>query len=67
VYDWTLWPSVGLLPPTVREGYGFRWEWPQRAVAGWLVAAWRGWNVVLPPSFRQMPQALAADRRVGRG
>jgi len=65
LYDWTLWPSIGLLPPTIREGYGFRWAWPQRAVAGWLVAAWRAWNVALPPSFRQMPQALAADRRVG--
>ena len=32
------------------------------AVSGWLVPAWRAWRPLLPASFRQMPQALAADR-----
>jgi uncharacterized protein (DUF2236 family) len=64
-YDWTLWPSIGLLPPSIREAYGFAWGWRERAVDGWLVATWRAWNPVLPRSLRQMPQALAADRRVG--
>jgi uncharacterized protein (DUF2236 family) len=64
LYDWTLWPAIGLLPATVREQYGFTWGWPQRAVAGWLAGSWRAWNPLLPPAFRQMPQALAADRRV---
>jgi uncharacterized protein (DUF2236 family) len=63
-YDWTLWPSIGLLPPAIREGYGLPWGPLERAVAGWLVTAWRAWNPLLPPSLRQMPQALAADRRV---
>ena len=67
LYDWTLWPSIGLLPPAIREGYGLPWGPFERAVAGWLVTGWRAWNPLLPPSFRQMPQALAADRRVNGG
>ena len=63
-YAWTLWPSIGLLPVSVRIDYGFRWGPLERAVSAWLVAGWRGWRPLLPVSFRQMPQALAADRRV---
>ena len=63
-YAWTLWPSLALLPESVRLDYGFRWGPLEHAVSGWLVAAWRGWRPLLPASFRQMPQALAADRRV---
>jgi uncharacterized protein (DUF2236 family) len=65
-YAWTLWPSVGLLPATVREDYRLPWSVLERAVSGWLVAGWRGWRPVLPAGFRQMPKALAADRRVAR-
>lgn len=64
LYDWTLWPSIGLLPDAIREGYGLRWGPLERSVSRWLVAGWRAWNPVLPSTFRQMPQALAADRRV---
>jgi uncharacterized protein (DUF2236 family) len=64
LYDWTLWPSLGLLPPAIREAYGLRWGPLERAVSAWLVAGWRAWNPILPQSFRQMPQALDADRRV---
>jgi uncharacterized protein (DUF2236 family) len=64
LYDWTLWPSLGLLPVAVREAYGFRWGPLERAVSAWLVTAWRAWNALLPPPFREMPQALAADRRL---
>jgi uncharacterized protein (DUF2236 family) len=67
LYDWTLWPSIGLLPAEVREAYGFRWGPLERAVSAWLVAGWRTWTPLLPASFRQMPQALAADRRVAAG
>ena len=35
-----------------------------RVVADWLVTGWRAWRPLLPASLRQMPQALAADRRV---
>jgi uncharacterized protein (DUF2236 family) len=65
-YGWTLWPAIGLLPASVREDYGLRWGLREQLVARWLLAGWRAWNPVLPAWFRQMPQALAADRRVGR-
>lgn len=64
LYDWTLWPSLGLLPAAIREAYGFRWGPLERTVSTWLVASWRAWNPLLPASFRQMPQALAAERRL---
>jgi uncharacterized protein (DUF2236 family) len=63
-YAWTLWPSVGLLPPEVRDGYGLPWGAREELVSSWLVAGWRAWRPILPGSFRQMPQALAADRRM---
>ena len=63
-YSWTLWPAIGLLPPVVREAYGLRWGPIERAVNEWLVAGWQGWRPLLPRTFRQMPQALAADRRL---
>lgn len=66
LYDWTMWPAVGLLPPTVRAEYGFRWGPRERLVSRWLVAGWRAWRPWLPAGFRQMPQALAADRRMAR-
>jgi uncharacterized protein (DUF2236 family) len=63
-YAWTLWPAVGLLPAGVREGYGLPWGARERLVSGWLVAGWRAWRPLLAETFRQMPQALAADRRM---
>ncbi len=63
-YGWTLWPAIGLLPASVREDYGLRWGLREQLVAHWLLTGWRAWNPLLPASFRQMPQALAADRRV---
>jgi uncharacterized protein (DUF2236 family) len=66
-YAWTLWPSVGLLPATVREEYGLPWGTREQLVSAWLVAGWRAWRPILPRSFRQMPKALAADRRMTRG
>ena len=63
-YAWTLWPAIGLLPPAVRADYSLRWGPAERAVAAWLVASWRIWRPILPASFRSMPQALAADRRI---
>jgi uncharacterized protein (DUF2236 family) len=64
LYDWTLWPALGLLPASVRDAYGFAWGARERLVAAWLVAGWRAWRPLLPAGFRQMPQALAADRRM---
>jgi len=66
LYDWAMWPSIGLLPEAVRSAYGFGWGPAQRLVAAWLVAGWQAWRPLLPAGFRQMPQARAADRRVDR-
>jgi uncharacterized protein (DUF2236 family) len=66
VYAWTLWPAVGLLPPRVRSEYGLAWGPLERGVSAWLVGTWKAWRPLLPAAFRQMPQALAADRRVDR-
>jgi uncharacterized protein (DUF2236 family) len=66
LYAWSFWPSIGLLPASVRDDYGFRWGALERAVSAWLVAGWRGWRPFFPAALRQVPQALAADRRVGR-
>jgi uncharacterized protein (DUF2236 family) len=63
-YAWTLWPAIGLLPPSIRDAYGLRWGHLERLVSAWLVAGWRAWCPVLPASFRQMPHALTADRRI---
>jgi hypothetical protein len=49
----------------IRDAYGLRWGPVERAVSAWLVAGWRAWRPILPATFRQMPQALAADRRLG--
>ena len=64
-YAWTLWPAVGLLPPAVGTAYGLDQSAWQRAVSAWLVAGWRAWRPILPPPFREISQARAADRRVG--
>ncbi len=64
-YEWLMWPAIGLLPLAVREAYGLRWGLKERLVSAWLVGTWRAWRPILPVSFRQMPQALAADRRIG--
>ncbi len=64
LYDWTLWPALGLLPDAVRREYGLRWGPREMAVSRWLVATWRAWRPLLPAAFRQMPQAIAADRRM---
>jgi uncharacterized protein (DUF2236 family) len=66
-YSWLFWPSIGLLPERVREGYGLPWGLREQVVSTWLVATWQAWRPMLPPTFRQMPQALRADRRVGAG
>ncbi len=63
---WTLWPSIGLLPPSLRDDFGLRWGRRERLVSAWLVTAWQAWRPLLPREFRQMPQALAADRRTAR-
>jgi uncharacterized protein (DUF2236 family) len=67
LYSWMFWPSLALLPPSVREELGLGWGARERLVSAWLVAGYRAWCPILPTSLRWMPQALAADRRVAQG
>jgi uncharacterized protein (DUF2236 family) len=66
-YAWTLWPAVGLLPDSVRAEFGLRSGPLERATSAWLIAGWKAWRPLLPTGFRWMPQARAADRRMGVG
>jgi len=61
---WLLWPSIALLPPSIRAAYDIPWSPGRRAVAAWLVAGWRAWAGFLPATWGTMPQALSADRRI---
>ena len=65
LYAWTLWPAVGLLPAGVREEFRLDWGRRNRLVSRWLVAGWRAWRPLIPTALRWMPQARAANRRVG--
>jgi uncharacterized protein (DUF2236 family) len=64
LYAWTMWPAVGLLPESIREGYGLPWGAGRRLVAAWLTTGYRSWRPVLPVGFRSMPWALRADARL---
>ena len=66
LYAWTMWPSVDLLPESIRVGYGLPWGRRQRLVSAWLTAGSRGWRPSLPVGFRTMPWALAADARLAQ-
>ncbi len=65
-YDWTLWPSLELLPARLRQQYGIPRDPLRGAVVAWLLAGWRAWRPLIPTSLRWMPQARMADRRVAR-
>jgi uncharacterized protein (DUF2236 family) len=62
---WLMWPAfrplqlitIGLLPPAIREGYGFRWSARDaRALARWT-AALRLFHRVAPRFLREWPAA----------
>jgi uncharacterized protein (DUF2236 family) len=63
LYGWAFWPSLGLLPPSVRDELGLSWGARERLVSAWLVAGYRAWRPRIPAGLRWMPQARAADRR----
>jgi uncharacterized protein (DUF2236 family) len=66
LYNWTMWPAIGLLPPRIRDEFGFAWGAREKLVSAWLVAGWRAWRPLVPTSLRWMPHARAADARVAR-
>jgi uncharacterized protein (DUF2236 family) len=56
-------PGLGLLPDRIRDAYGIRWG-PARATGSRVLGrAVRAWTLIVPRTWRAMPQARAADRR----
>jgi uncharacterized protein (DUF2236 family) len=56
-------PVVGLLPPAVREGYGFAWTRGHEWALSTLAAGTRHGLPLLPPLLRCWPAARRAARR----
>jgi uncharacterized protein (DUF2236 family) len=56
-------PAVGLLPPAIREGYGFAWTRGNERALSTLAAATRHGLPLLPALFRCWPAARRAARR----
>ncbi len=59
--------TIGLLPPALRDLYGFRWSDGQQALFDLWAASMRLMVPRLPALVRQPPWARAAWRRVRRG
>ena len=66
-YAWTLWPSIGLLPERIRDGYGFAWGPLEQAVSRWLVGGFRFWRPWFPREIRWMRLARDAYHRLRTG
>jgi uncharacterized protein (DUF2236 family) len=56
-------PGLALLPSRVRDDFGIGWSPAQEQLARLLGMAIRAWVRVVPPFWRAMPQANAAERR----
>ena len=55
--------TVGLLPPRIREAYGFKWSPRKERALRLLSAATRRSLPLLPPLVRHWPAARRAARR----
>ncbi len=66
VVDLLALPAIGLLPPRIRDEYGLPWGQPHEPLFRLASAGLRAYVNALPRSWRAMPQARAAERRVGR-
>lgn len=56
--------TIGVLPPRLRELYGFTWDDHRQTLLELSAAGARHLLPLLPPLVREMPQARAAWRRV---
>ena len=52
--------TVGLLPPAIREGYGFTWDARREKTCRALVSVVRRVRRLLPPMLREWPSSRAA-------
>jgi uncharacterized protein (DUF2236 family) len=64
--DLAMLPGLGLLPPSVRDGFGIAWGPGHELAARTLGTGLHAWVRSLPRSWRAMPQARAAERRTRR-
>ncbi len=65
--SWVLQVTVaGLLPPAIREAYGFGWTARDRRALGGLAWLVRRLRPLAPPALRLWPAARAARRRARR-
>jgi uncharacterized protein (DUF2236 family) len=58
-------PAIGLLPPAIREAYGFDWTPRQERALRRIAAASRRILPLLPATIRYWPAARAATRGAG--
>ena len=65
VVDLLALPAIGLLPARIRAGYGLESGRARERLAGAAARGLRVYVNVLPRSWRSMPQARAAERRLG--
>ena len=59
-------PTIGLLPPPIREAYGFTWDARQDAALGLSARVMRLLLRWFPPMIRHWPAARRADGKIGR-
>jgi uncharacterized protein (DUF2236 family) len=59
-------PAIGLLPPPIREAYGFRWSARRERALALLAATVRRALPLVPPVLRHWPAARAAAAREAR-
>lgn len=56
-------PGLALLPERIRAGFGLAWGPGRETVAAAAAVGLRTWVRLMPPGWRAMPQARAAERR----
>ena len=64
LYDALNLATVGLLPPTLREGYGLGWGAQRERMLGAQTALVRRLMPLVPALVRELPSARSAERRV---
>jgi uncharacterized protein (DUF2236 family) len=61
--DLAVLPSLALVPARIRGAYGLAWGPGRESLVRLLDLGLRAWVRVVPPDWRAMPQARAAERR----
>ena len=62
--DLAMLPGLALLPAPIRDGFEIGWSPLHEALAGSLGHGLHAWVRLMPRTWRAMPQARSAERRV---